>query len=325
MTWTGAGDKRVIVSCSRITGELSRRQLLKAGVVAGASAFLPAGAALAQNAPLIQRKILSSGESLPVIGIGTARRYEDIATEAQKAPLREVLRQFKELRGKLIDTSPTYGTAEAVVGELASELKIRDALFLATKVSIEGREAGIRQMEQSFKRLRADKIDLIAVHNLRDTETHLRTLRDLKQAGRIRYIGITTSFPRQYDEFERTMKAETLDFIQVDYALDNREAGKRILPLAAERGMAVMINLPFGRGRLFNAVQGQKLPSWASEFDCASWAQFFLKYIVSHPAVTCCMPGTAKVEYVLDNLGAARGRLPDAAMRRRMETFLEAG
>ncbi len=325
MTWTGAGDKRVIVSCSRITGELSRRQLLKAGVVAGASAFLPVGAALAQDAPLIQRKILSSGESLPVIGIGTARRYEDIATEAQKAPLREVLRQFKELRGKLIDTSPTYGTAEAVVGELASELKIRDALFLATKVSIEGREAGIRQMEQSFKRLRADKIDLIAVHNLRDTETHLRTLRDMKQAGRIRYLGITTSFPRQYGDFERTMKAETLDFIQVDYALDNREAGKRILPLAAERGMAVMINLPFGRGRLFNAVQGQKLPSWASEFDCASWAQFFLKYIVSHPAVTCCMPGTAKVEYVLDNLGAARGRLPDAAMRRRMETFLEAG
>ena len=325
MTWTDAGDKRVIVACSRITGELSRRQLLKAGVVAGASAFLPAGAALAQDAPLIQRKILSSGESLPVIGIGTARRYEDIATEAQKAPLREVLRQFKELRGKLIDTSPTYGTAEAVVGELASELKIRDALFLATKVSIQGRDAGIRQVEDSFKRLRTDKIDLIAVHNLRDTETHLRTLRDLKQAGRIRYLGITTSFPRQYDEFERTMKAETLDFIQVDYALDNREAGKRILPLAAERGMAVMINLPFGRGRLFNAVQGQKLPSWASEFDCASWAQFFLKYIVSHPAVTCCMPGTAKVEYVLDNLGAARGRLPDAAMRRRMETFLEAG
>ena len=325
MTWTGAGDKRVIVSCSRITGELSRRQLLKAGIVAGASALLPAGAAFAQGAPLIQRKIPSSGESLPVIGIGTARRYEDIATEAQKAPLREVLRQFKELRGKLIDTSPTYGTAEAVVGELASELKIRDALFLATKVSIEGREAGIRQMEQSFKRLRADKIDLIAVHNLRDTETHLHTLRDWKQAARIRYLGITTSFPRQYEDFERTMKAETLDFIQVDYALDNRETDKRILPLAAERGMAVMINLPFGRGRLFNAVQGQKLPPWAAEFDCASWAQFFLKYIVSHPAVTCCMPGTAKVEYLLDNLGAARGRLPDAAMRRRMETFLEAG
>jgi aryl-alcohol dehydrogenase-like predicted oxidoreductase len=305
--------------------EMSRRDLLKAGMVAAASVILPSGGALAEAAPLIQRKIPSSGENLPVIGIGTARRYEDITNEAQKAPLRETLRQFKELGGKLIDSSPTYGTAEAVVGELSSGLKIRAALFLATKVSIQGRDAGIRQMEESFKRLRTGRIDLIAVHNLRDTETHLRTLREMKNAGRIGYIGITTSFPRQYDEFERTMKAETLDFIQVDYALDNREAGKRILPLAAERGMAVMINLPFGRGRLFNAVQGQKLPPWASEFDCATWAQFFLKYIVSHPAVTCCMPGTAKVEYVLDNLGAALGRLPDAAMRRRMETFIEAG
>jgi aryl-alcohol dehydrogenase-like predicted oxidoreductase len=304
--------------------EMTRRDLLKAGIAAGASLLLPCGGVLAQSAPLIQRKIPSSGEGLPIIGIGTARRYEEIATEAEKAPLRDVLRQFKELGGKLIDTSPTYGTAEAVVGDLTSELKIRDGLFIATKVSIEGRDAGIRQIEQSFKKLRADKIDLIAVHNLRDTETHLRTLRELKQAGRIRYLGITTSFPRQYREFEQTMKAETLDFIQVDYALDNRETDKTILSLAAERGMAVMINLPFGRGRLFNAVQGQKLPPWASEFDCASWAQFFLKYIVSHPAVTCCMPGTAKVEYLLDNLGAARGRLPDAAMRRRMESFIDA-
>ncbi|MGH7767208.1 MAG: aldo/keto reductase [Candidatus Binatia bacterium] len=294
-------------------------------MVAAAAVFLPRSA-VAQATPLIQRRIPSSGESLPVIGIGTARRYEDIKTEAQKAPLRETLRQFQELGGRLIDSSPTYGTAEAVVGELTAELRIRDALFLATKVSTDGgRDAGIQQIEQSFKRLRTDKIDLIAVHNLRGTDMQLRTLRDLKQAGRIRYIGITTSFPRQYDDFERTMKNETLDFVQVDYALDNRETGKRILPLAAERGMAVMINLPFGRGRLFNAMQGRKLPPWASEFDCGSWAQFFLKYIVSHPTVTCCMPGTAKVEYVLDNLSAARGRLPDAAMRRRMETFIEAG
>jgi aryl-alcohol dehydrogenase-like predicted oxidoreductase len=326
LTRIARGDIPVIVSHAILSElvKLRRRDLLKAGMVTAASAFLPRSG-LAQPTSLIQRKIPLSGENLPVIGIGTARRYEDITDEAQKLPLRETLLQFKELGGKLIDSSPTYGTAEAVVGELSSGLKIREALFLATKVSIQGRDAGIRQMEDSFKRLRTDKIDLIAVHNLRDTETHLRTLRDMKNAGRIRYIGITTSFPRQYDEFERAMKAETLDFIQVDYALDNREAGKRILPLAAERGMAVMINLPFGRGRLFNAVQGQKLPPWASDFDCASWAQFFLKYIVSHPSVTCCIPGTAKVEYVPDNLGAAHGRLPDAAMRRRMETFLEAG
>jgi aryl-alcohol dehydrogenase-like predicted oxidoreductase len=305
--------------------ELNRRELLKAGIGAGASMLLPSAQLFAQAGSLIRKKIPSSGESLPVIGIGTARRYEEIKTEAEKAPLREVLRQFSNQGGKVIDSSPTYGAAEAVVGELVEDLKIRDSLFVATKVSLRnaGREAGLEQIEQSFKRLRASRIDLIAVHNLRDTETQLATLRELKQAGRIRYVGITTSFENQYPEFEQTMKKETLDFIQVDYALDNRNAGERILPLAAERGMAVMINLPFGRGRLFKAVQGKKLPPWAAEFDCGSWAQFFLKYIVSHPAVTCAVPGTAQVKYVADNLGAARGRLPDAAMRRRMESFID--
>jgi len=302
---------------------LNRRELLKIGLCAGASVLLPSGGLLAQAGPLIRKKIPSTGETLPIIGIGTARRYEQIHTEAEKAPLRDTLRQFKELGGTVIDSSPTYGTAEAVVGELVDELKIRDALFLATKVSTSGRQAGIDQIQQSFKRPRTAKIDLIAVHNLRDTKTQLQTLRELKQAGRIRYIGITTSFENQYPEFEQTMKAETLDFIQVDYALDNRNADERILPLAADRETAAMINLPFGRGRLFNAVQGKKLPEWAAEFDCKTWAQFFLKYIVSHPAVTCAVPGMAKAEYVVDNLGAARGRLPDTAMRGRMEKFID--
>jgi aryl-alcohol dehydrogenase-like predicted oxidoreductase len=302
---------------------LNRRELLKIGLCAGASVLLPSGGLLAQADPLMRKKIPSTGETIPIIGIGTARRYEQIHTEAEKAPLRDTLRQFKELGGTVIDSSPTYGTAEAVVGELVDELKIRDALFLATKVSTSGRQAGIDQIQQSFKRLRTAKIDLIAVHNLRDTKTQLQTLRELKQAGRIRYIGITTSFENQYPEFEQTMKAETLDFIQVDYALDNRNADERILPLAADRETAAMINLPFGRGRLFNAVQGKKLPEWAAEFDCKTWAQFFLKYIVSHPAVSCAVPGMAKAEYVVDNLGAARGRLPDAAMRRRMEKFID--
>lgn len=302
---------------------LNRRELLKIGLCAGASVLLPSGGLLAQAGPLIRKKIPSTGETIPIIGIGTARRYEEIHTEAEKAPLRDTLRQFKELGGTVIDSSPTYGTAEAVVGELVDELKIRDSLFLATKVSTSGRQAGIDQIQQSFKRLRTAKIDLIAVHNLRDTKTQLQTLRELKQAGRIRYIGITTSFENQYPEFEQTMKAETLDFIQVDYALDNRNVDKRILPLAADRGTAAMINLPFGRGRLFNAVQGKKLPEWAAEFDCKTWAQFFLKYIVSHPAVTCAVPGMAKAEYVVDNLGAARGGLPDTAMRRRMEKFID--
>jgi aryl-alcohol dehydrogenase-like predicted oxidoreductase len=262
---------------------------------------------------------------IPIIGLGTARRYEDVTNDAEKVPLRETIAKFKEVGLKVIDSSPSYGTAEAVVGEIVEGLKIRDSLFLATKVSLrkDGRDEGLKQIEQSFQRLRTNKIDLIAVHNLRDTDTQLKSLREMKQAGRIRYLGITTSFDNQYGEFAETMKKETLDFIQVDYALDNRNAAERIIPLAADRGMAVMINLPFGRGRLFKAVQGKQLPPWAAEFDCASWPQFFLKYIVSHLAVTCAVPGMARAEYVVDNVGAARGRLPDAAMRKRMEQFID--
>jgi aryl-alcohol dehydrogenase-like predicted oxidoreductase len=303
----------------------SRRDFLRAVLAAGAATLLSRSEATSQQTPLLQKKIPSSGEMIPIIGLGTARRYEEVRTEAEKVPLRDTILAFEEAGLKVIDTSPSYGTAEVVAGEIIDRLKIRDALFLATKVSLReiGREQGILQIEQSFKKLRTHKIDLIAVHNLRDTTVQLRTLREMKQAGRIRYVGITTSFDNQYPEFERTMKNETLDFIQVDYALDNRDAGERIIPLAADRGQAVMINLPFGRGRLFNAVQGKKLPEWASEFDCLSWAQFFLKYIVSHPAVTCAVPGMAKPEYVTDNVGAARGRLPDAAMRHRMEQFID--
>jgi len=302
---------------------VTRRELLKAGIGSG-TALLPSSGRLgAQPGPLIERAIPSSRERLPVVGVGTARRWEKVTTPAEMAPLRDVLRQFAERGGKVIDTAPSYGTAEAVAGALVGELGVRASLFLATKVGAIGREAGLQEIEASFRRLQTSRIDLIAVHNLRDTATQLRTLRELTQAGRIRYVGMTTSFPRQYPEFERTMRAEPLDFIQVDYALDRREAASTLLPLAADRGMAVMVNLPFGRGRLFQAVQGRALPPWASSFDCASWAQFFLKYIVSHPAVTCCVPGTAKVEYLLDNLGAAQGRLPDAATRRRMEEFID--
>ena len=290
-----------------------RRRLLMA---AAAAAVAPAWG---QPAPLLRKKIPSSGEEIPVIGLGTARRYE------RPAPgLRETLQRFGVLGGTVVDTAPVYGQAESVVGDLLEELKLRPQLFLATKVSISGREAGVRQIEQSFERLRTPRIDLIAVHNLRDTQVHLATLRELQRQARIRYVGITTSSDRQYADFEQTMRREALDFIQVDYALDNRGAGKRILPLAAERGMAVMVNLPFGRGRLFDAVRGKALPAWAAEIDCASWPQFFLKYIVSHPAVTCAVPGMARPEYAEDNLGAARGRLPDAPLRRRMESFIDA-
>jgi aryl-alcohol dehydrogenase-like predicted oxidoreductase len=305
---------------------MNRREFIKTGLGAGAAVLLPSLELFAQDAPLLQKKIPSSGEMIPIIGLGTARRYEEVKTEAEKVPLRETIAKFKELGLRVIDSSSSYGTAEAVVGELVEDLKIRDTLFLATKVSLRqatGRAAGLAIIEQSFKRYRTNKIDLIAVHNLLDTQTQLSTLRELKGAGRIRYVGLTTSFDNQYGEFEQVMKKEDLDFIQVDYALDNRNAGERIIPLAGDRGMAVMINLPFGRGRLFKAVQGKQLPPWAAECDCTSWPQFFLKYIVSHPAVTCAVPGMARAEYVLDNVGAARGRLPNAAMRKRMEQFID--
>lgn len=301
--------------------ELTRRELL-AGTVAATLAALAPTRLLAQAPPLIRKPIPSSGELIPVVGVGTARRYEAVSSEAELQPLRETLKAFKSVGATVIDTSPSYGTAEEVVGRILAEQNSRPGLFLATKVSISGREAGVAQIEASFKRLRTERIDLIAVHNLRDTEAHLATLRGLKQAGRIRYIGCTTSFDSQYRDFEAMMRRETLDFIQVDYALDNRNAADRIIPLAKDRGMAVMINLPFGRSRLFGAVQGKPLPDWAAEFDCRSWAQFFLKYIVSHEAVTCAVPGMARAEYVADNIGAAHGRLPDAAMRRRMESFI---
>jgi aryl-alcohol dehydrogenase-like predicted oxidoreductase len=277
-----------------------------------------------QDAGVVRKKIPSSGEAVPVIGLGTARRYEDAGTAEEAARRRQTLERFAALGASVVDTAPVYGEAEQVVGALIAESKLRERLFLATKVSTGGgRAAGLEQLEGSFRRLRVSTLDLVAVHNLRGTEVHLPTLRELKQAGRIRYVGITTSSDRQYPEFEAVMRRERLDWIQVDYALDNRDAGSRILPLAADRGMAVMVNLPFGRGRLFNAVGGKPLPPWAAEFDAATWPQFFLKYIVSHPAVTCAVPGMARPEYVEDNLGAARGRLPDAGQRQRMEGFID--
>ena len=302
---------------------INRRELIKAGLALGAAIVVPHGLLRAQSQGLIQKKIPSTGESVPVIGIGTARRYSAGPGTPQRAELKEVLRQFAAAGGKVIDTAPSYGSAESVVGDLVSELGIRPSLFIATKVRARDRNSVLEQIDESFNRLRTDRIDLIEVHNLTNTGPTLAILRELKQAGRIRYIGMTTSFERQHAEFADEMQREQLDFIQVNYALDDRAAADRILPIAAERGIAVLVNLPLGRGRLFQEVRTRPLPEWAAEFDCHSWAQFFLKYIVSHPAVTCAIPGTARTKYVTDNLGAARGRLPDAAMRKRMEAFID--
>lgn len=313
--------------------EYSRREALRALGLAGlglACSRLAAGepSPAAQPTGLVTRPIPSSGERIPVIGIGTARRYDVGEAEAERAPLREVLRRFPEMGGRLVDTAPGYGRAEAVVGDLLEELGNRDRYFLATKVSLRGgsgtREDGVRAMEGSFARLHTDRVDLMQVHNLAGTETLLPLLRESKAAGRIRYFGVSTSFDRQYAELESIMRREAMDAVQVDYAIDNRGAAERLIPLAADRGMAVLVNLPFGRTSVFQKVRGRPLPPWAAEIDATSWAQVFLKYIVSHPAVTAAIPGTATVEYLVDNLGAARGRMPDAAMRRTIERYFDA-
>lgn len=306
---------------------LSRRDLLKIG--AGASAAMAFGVrpgfGRGPGVPLdlILRPIPSTGEKIPVVGIGTSRRYDVGASAAERDPLRETLSVFRELGGTLIDTAPSYGNAEVVVGDLVAELGFRDELFIATKVRKEGQEEGNAEIAHSFERLQTDRFELLQVHNLVDTETQLATLREMKDAGTIRYLGITTSSGRQYEQFAEVMGREELDFIQVNYSLASRDAADVILPLAADRGMAVLVNVPFGRGRLFDAVGERPLPDWAGEFDCESWGQFFLKYIVGHPAVTCVIPGTAKPHYATDNMGAAMGRLPDAAMRAKMEEYFD--
>ena len=316
---------------------LSRRDVIQLGLGAGLGAALTPfgtlGRLMAQGAPdavlavqagaQILRAIPSSGEKIPVIGIGTARRYE-APTAEDKPALLDTVRRFSELGGKLIDTAPGYGQAEVVVGELVSQLGIRDKLFLATKVSVRGTGVapGIAQMEESFRRFHTDRIDLMQIWNLGGTELLLPVLREMKAAKKIRYIGVTTSNERQYPALEALMAKEPLDFIQVDYAVDNREADQRILPLAKERGIGVLINLPFGRSRVFQNVLDKPVPDWAKEFDAATWPQVFLKYIVSNPAVTCVIPGTAKVAYANDNVAASRGRLPDEAMRKRIEAYI---
>ena len=302
-------------------GPLSRRAVLRLMVAAAAAGPARAGAASA----IRQSPIPSSGERIPTVGIGTWRTFDVGASAAERAPLKEVLRQFVGLGGRVVDSSPMYGAAESVVGDLATDLAITDKLFLATKVWTRGRDAGVSQMEQSLRRLRTRRIDLMQIHNLLDWRTHLRTLRDWKQAGRIRYLGVTHYTSSAYDELEEVLRGEALDFVQVNYSLGEREAERRILPLARDRQVAVLVNRPFSEGGLFQRVRGQTLPTWAAEFDCESWAQFFLKWILAHPAVTCVIPGTSRPQHLVDNMNAGLGKLPDAATRERMTALVTAG
>jgi len=286
---------------------------MTAAAAAGAG---PSGAAAA--GPLLQRPIPSSGERIPAIGLGTWRTFDVGAGANVRGPLKDVLQRFVELGGRVLDSSPMYGTAESVAGDLAAEAKLADTLFWATKVWTSGAAAGVTQMEQSLARLRVARLDLMQIHNLLDWRAHLTTLRAWKAAGRVRYIGVTHYTAGAYDELERVLRAEPLDFVQVNYSIGEREAERRILPLARERGVAVLVNRPFTEGGLFQRVRSTPLPAWAAELGCESWAQLFLKWILAHPAVTCVIPATSRVAHLVDNMKAGVGPLPDAAARERM-------
>ncbi len=264
------------------------------------------------------RKIPSTGEELPAIGLGTWQVFDVGGDAAARAPLREVIAKFQKAGGKMIDSSPMYGRAESVAGDLVAELGLRQKLFVATKVWTSGREDGVAQMEASFRRLRVQQVDLMQIHNLKDAAVHTRTINDLKAKGRVRYTGITHYTASAHAEVEQRLAAEKYDFLQINYSLAEPEAGKRLLNLCRDKGIAVIANRPFAEGAMFRRVRGKPLPPWAAEIGVASWAQFFLKWIVAHPAVTCAIPGTGSPEHIADNVAAGFGALPDEAMRRRM-------
>ncbi|PSR55479.1 aldo/keto reductase [Adhaeribacter arboris] len=302
----------------------SRRDATKLIAAAGASAFLNTPIdSLGAPANMLVRKIPSTNEPLPVVGLGTWQTFDVSPSPTVRAPLKEVLRQFVAMGGKLIDSSPMYGESEVVVGDLADELKVIKKLFMATKVWTQGRQQGITQMETSMREMRRNPLDLMQIHNLVDWQTHLATLRQWKAVGRIRYIGITHYLVSAFDNLEKIMRSESIDFVQLNYNITTREAANRLLPLAQDKNIAVIVNRPFESGSLFSAVKDKPLPEWAREFDCASWGQFFLKYILAHPAITCVIPATSKIKHLTDNMGAGYGRLPDAATRKRMEQYIE--
>jgi diketogulonate reductase-like aldo/keto reductase len=271
-----------------------------------------------RGAALLERRIPRSGEALPAVGLGTWQVFDVGRDTRALAECRETLRAFVEGGGRLVDSSPMYGSAEQVTGQLAAELGVQAGLFVATKVWTSGRQAGVRQMEESIRRLRVDRLDLMQVHNLVDAPTHLATLREWKAAGRIRYLGVTHYHAAAHADLEALVKRGDIDFVQVNYSLAEPEAERRLLGAAAVAGTAVIVNRPFAEGAMFRRVRDRALPAWAKEAGCASWAQLFLKWILAHPAVTCVIPGTRNPRHVADNLGAMSGPLPDAALRRRM-------
>jgi diketogulonate reductase-like aldo/keto reductase len=299
----------------------TRRRFLMGLGVAAAAPLVPGGARAAAEAA-ITKPIPSTGEAIPVIGLGTSRTF-DAAPGKARAALVPVMQAFFDRGGALVDSSPMYGAAEEVIGELLKTTR-HARVFAATKVWTDGKQAGMEQMERSRRLWGVPRLDLVQIHNLRDWRVHLATLKEWKAAGRVRYLGITTSHGRMHDELEEALRKEPFDFVQLSYNLEDREVEERLLPLARDRGVAVLVNRPFQRGGLFDKVRGKPLPPFAAELGISSWGQFFLKFAVSHVAVTCAIPATSKLEHMEDNMAAGRGPLPDAAMRERMIRVVEA-
>lgn len=295
-----------------------RRNLIKALLALGVSAPMLPGLLRAAEQNTITKPIPSSGEQLPVIGVGSARTFDALGDAELMQRLQSVLQTFFDQQGTLVDSSPMYGTAQAVIGKLLASTTGTEKLFAATKVWIDGEQEGIEQMEESRRLWGISRFDLMQIHNLVDWSIHLKTLNKMKAEGQLRYTGITTSHGRDHAELEAVLKKHQFDFVQLSYNMANRAVEERLLPIALERGVAVIVNRPYQKGALFRRVKGKPLPDWAGDLGINSWGQYFLKYIVSHPAVTCAIPATTKVKHMVDNMGAQKGRLPDQKMREEM-------
>jgi diketogulonate reductase-like aldo/keto reductase len=299
---------------------LSRRAWLKCAAALLLGGTMPSS----QAAPaLLERRIPKTGEHIPAVGLGTWQVFDVAGDPKELAQAREALKTFVQLGGRLVDSSPMYGSSESVTGQLAAELGVRSKLFVATKVWTSGKQAGIRQMEDSMKKLRVERLDLVQVHNLVDAPTQLATLREWKKAGRVRYIGVTHYNAGAHEDLEKFIRPGDIDFVQLNYSLAEPEAGQRLLRAAADSRTAVIVNRPFAEGAMFGRVKGKPLPAWAIEIGVTSWAQLFLKWILANPAVTCAIPGTRNPKHIADNLGAASGPLPDEAMRTMMLDYFE--
>jgi aryl-alcohol dehydrogenase-like predicted oxidoreductase len=314
---------------------LNRREWLRRTVLAGAA--LPLSPRLLEGLSnptflrreLITRAVPSSGEQLPVVGLGSSATFSQVARSEDYTALREVLQALVQHGGKVFDTAPSYGASEEVAGRIANELGIQNDIFWATKVNVARQgsadpDQARSQIASSFQKFNVETMDLIQVHNLADIPTQLGILKAMKGEGRVRYIGVTSTSEDRYPDLAAVMRNEPIDFIGVDYAVDNRSAEEMILPLARERGIGVLVYLPFGRTRLWNRVGDRPVPEWAGEFDAATWAQFFIKFAAGHPAVTTVTPATSQARHMVDNMGGAMGRLPDEAMRRRMVAYVDA-